>query len=52
MKTKYIRKGKNIKTIATGEVQGFKTINLAKKESRKLQMNEDGGLGRGALMLE
>jgi len=33
----YERKGSRIKTLAIGEVVNYKTINAAKRESRRLQ---------------
>ena len=63
--TKYIRKDNTIfEATATGGiakskdgkgdkivVATFKFINQAKKESRKLQMSSDGGLGAGTVRL-
>lgn len=46
---KYIRTGKTIKNIQDGTIQGFKSVNKAKKHSSKLQISEDGGLGMGSL---
>jgi hypothetical protein len=37
--TKHVRKGKRIRHLTSGEVEVFKSINLAKKESWKLQAN-------------
>ena len=51
MKSKFFRKGKTIGIVGTDERQTFKTVNLAKKESRKIQLREDGALGRGSLVL-
>ena len=48
---KYERKGKNITTLETGVTDTHKTINAAKRESRRLQMAIDNGLGRGVLRL-
>lgn len=50
MKTLYERRKNKIKTIETGEVKEFKSISLAKKESRKLQL-ANGGLGRGSVVV-
>ncbi len=51
MKTlKYIRNGKNIEDVYSGKIETFKSITLAKRESWKLQMKNDGALGRGSLM--
>lgn len=47
---KYIRKDKII-TDETGGQIIFQSINLAKKESFKLQMNADGSLGKGTISL-
>lgn len=44
---KYFRKERVIRTPDGDKV--FKSINEAKKESRKLQMAEDGCLGKGSL---
>ena len=49
METKFERKGKVIRNIETGEVKDFDSINLAKKESRKIQL-DSGGLGCGCLV--
>jgi hypothetical protein len=51
MKTLFKRKGKTITVIETGESTVFKSINAAKKESRKLQQ-QNGGLGCGSLVVE
>lgn len=51
MSTKFVRKGKTIKNIDTGEVTDFKSVNKAKKESRSIQMRENGGLGLGSVMV-
>jgi len=54
--TKFIRKGKVITTIGNADtchkVMRYLSINIAKKESRRLQMKHDGALGRGSLMLK
>lgn len=49
METLFIRNKNKIKTISTGETEVFKSINLAKKKSRELQL-ANGGLGRGAVV--
>jgi len=59
--TKYIRKGNKIhpvrycpKTLvhlANGAVMEFKHINEAKRESRQLQLTEDGALGLGSVVV-
>ena len=47
MKTvKYIRKGRRIKNLDTNKTDTWQSINLAKKESRRLQQ-EHGRLGDG-----
>jgi hypothetical protein len=52
MKTaKFARNGKTIRNIETGEVTMFASITKAKAESRRLQMQEDGALGRGSLIV-
>jgi len=47
--TKYIRRGHVIHLIETNQDLGFKSINKAKKESRRIQANLDGALGRGSV---
>ena len=53
MQTKFIRKGKTIETLngpdAGSTFETFKSLNKAKKESRKLQ-HANGGLGHGSLV--
>ena len=49
MKTLFHRKGKTIKTVETGEIQTFETLNKAKAASRKLQL-ANGGMGCGSLV--
>lgn len=46
LETKYVRKGRTIRTIKTGEVETFTTIAAAKRKSRQLQ---GADLGRGLL---
>lgn len=46
---KYSRKKKTIINHESNKTKVFDSINLAKKESRRIQMQEDGGLGRGCL---
>jgi hypothetical protein len=41
----------SIKTLEGGQIENFKSINAAKKKSRKLQLEEDRGLGRGSLQV-
>lgn len=48
---KFTRKGKTIINLKTGEVKAFDSINQAKRESRKTQMEADGAIGRGTLRL-
>ncbi len=43
----YIRTGKTI--MGPDGKHSFKTVNLAKKESRRIQIKSDGALGRGIL---
>lgn len=51
MQTKYVRCKNKIQTIETKETRTFDSINLAKKESRRLQLaEENGGLGFGCLI--
>jgi len=57
MKIKYFRKKKNmVKVTGTGddrkyETTGYESISQAKKSSFKIQMSEDGALGRGSVQL-
>ncbi len=49
-KPDYTRKGKQIINLDTGVVEDFRTMNLAKKRSRQIQMDADKGcLGRGTV---
>lgn len=48
---KYVRKDNVITTVETKKQAHFKSIALAKKESRRLQLEEDGALGRGSVRL-
>lgn len=52
---KYVRKGKNITEINDeGEIVSaiqLTSVSKAKKESWKIQMENDGGLGRGSVRL-
>ena len=41
------RKGKTISPLDGGESTTFKTMNAAKRASRKLQLDADGASGRG-----
>ena len=47
---KYIRDGQNIKYIENDRVERYPSINAAKRESRRLQIAEDGRTGAGSLM--
>ncbi len=49
IKVKYIRKGKNIRDLETDENTQYSSLNLAKKASRKIQLDENGAIGRGVL---
>ena len=46
----FTRSGKNITTLSTGDTEHFKTLNLAKKASKNLQLS-NGGIGMGSLAL-
>ena len=46
---KYVRCGRVIRNMAEGKDTAFDSITLAKRESRRLQMQEDGALGRGSV---
>ena len=47
---KFVRQGKTIISFENGgSSQTFASITKAKAESRRLQMQEDGALGRGSL---
>lgn len=48
MKATHERKGKTISEIGTGHAETFKSINAAKRESRKLQSS---GLGKGQVVV-
>ena len=48
----YERNGHTIKTLSLeGKRNPFSSINAAKRESRKLQMELDRGLGRGSVIV-
>jgi len=54
MKAKFHRYGKNLTDVRTDpptNSQG-RSINQAKRESRKLQMSFDGALGRGSVQVD
>lgn len=46
---RYARKGHEIITLETGNAQGYPSINEAKRESRRLQMELDHKLGLGSV---
>jgi len=46
---KYGRKDRMIEDVETGQIKQFDSINKAKKESVKLQLSNDGALGRGSV---
>ena len=48
-KVAYERNGKVLTNLANGERPPFKSVNAAKRASRKLQMELDGALGRGSV---
>lgn len=50
-KPRYFRCKNKIKSRDGKGTRTFESINLAKKESRKLQIETDGGLGRGCLVV-
>lgn len=45
----YIRKKHIIKEVESKIIHKFDSISLAKKASHKMQITEDGALGRGSL---
>lgn len=47
-KAKYVRRGRVIVNIKTGDSEVFQSVNKAKKESLRLQ-KESGGLGCGII---
>ncbi len=47
--TTHVRKGKEIRAAAPDGAVMYKSMNQAKKASRKLQMEQDGALGRGTV---
>lgn len=51
--TMFIRKGKIITDITDDPHKDkvYKSINEAKRESRKIQIGKDGALGRGCLVV-
>ena len=53
METVYVRKGKELRKVDVDppEVQQFKSVNAAKKESHRLQ-KAHGGLGHGYVRVE
>lgn len=48
---RFTRKGHHIINLESGEAKEHNSVNEAKKASRKLQMDEDHGLGRGTLRI-
>jgi hypothetical protein len=50
MKTVFTRKNKILTNLETGNATTYKSINEAKKASRKVQIAH-GGLGRGSLVV-
>jgi hypothetical protein len=52
MNARWIRKERIIQDVLNGEATDHKTINAAKRASRKLQLEADGALGRGSLRRE
>ena len=46
---KFGRKAHMLEEVATGKMTEFKSINAAKRESVKLQLANDGALGRGSV---
>lgn len=54
--TKFIRKGKVIRSIEKNDdgspvtQKEYSSVNKAKRESRAIQIKEDGALGRGSVM--
>ena len=47
----HTRKGRTITTAADGGIMTHKTINQAKRTSRKIQMDADKALGRGSVRI-
>lgn len=47
--TTHIRKGREIRAAAPHGAVMHDSINRAKKASHKIQMEQDGGLGRGSV---
>ena len=45
----HVRKGREIRSAEPGDAMMHPTINKAKKASRKIQMLNDKGLGRGSV---
>ena len=48
---KFERHHHTIKDLETGDRKPYPTVNQAKRVSRKIQLEMDGGLGRGAVRL-
>jgi len=49
---KFIRKGRVITNVETGDSKHYEFINEAKRESHNIQLSEDGALGRGSLVVQ
>ncbi len=47
--TTHVRKGREIRSSDPKDAKMYESINLAKKASRKIQMAQDKGLGRGTV---
>lgn len=45
----FTRQGRVITDLRNGQAQQFRSLNAARKESHKLQMEHDKALGRGSL---
>ncbi len=45
----HVRKGREIRSAVVGDAMMHPSINKAKKASRKIQMEQDKGLGRGSV---
>ena len=51
-KVLYFRKNKIMIDTDSKKASDFESINKAKRESRKIQMQNDGALGRGSVKLK
>ncbi len=47
----HIRKGREIRSAEPGDAMMHPSINKAKRASRKIQMKQDGALGRGSVKI-